>query len=161
MNVTYSQEIAEQVCELIASGLSLRSIGKIDGMPAPSTVLSWCLQHREFMEQYAQARKLQAMLIADEVLDIADDSTNDTQIDDEGNEIVNHDHISRARLRVDTRKWYLSKVFPKVFGPQAPNPPEASQRIVRTVVPNVSSEPVERAKVERYDIEDIQKEAGK
>ena len=29
---------------------------------------------------------------------------------------VDHDHIARARLRVDTRKWLLSKALPKVFG---------------------------------------------
>jgi len=29
---------------------------------------------------------------------------------------VDHEHIQRARLRVDTRKWILSKMLPKVYG---------------------------------------------
>jgi hypothetical protein len=29
---------------------------------------------------------------------------------------VDHDHIQRSRLRVDTRKWLLSEMSPKVYG---------------------------------------------
>ena len=36
--------------------------------------------------------------------------------DDEGKKIVDHDHISRSRLRVDSRKWVASKLLPKVYG---------------------------------------------
>jgi len=31
-------------------------------------------------------------------------------------ETVNPEVIGRSRLRVDTRKWYLSKVLPKIYG---------------------------------------------
>ena len=36
-------------------------------------------------------------------------------IDKDGNEVVNHNVIQRDRLRVDTRKWYLSKLNPKKY----------------------------------------------
>ena len=29
---------------------------------------------------------------------------------------INGEHIARSRLRVDTRKWLLSKCLPKIFG---------------------------------------------
>jgi hypothetical protein len=29
---------------------------------------------------------------------------------------VDHDHIARARLRVDSRKWILSKMLPRIYG---------------------------------------------
>jgi hypothetical protein len=47
---------------------------------------------------------------------IADDGKNDTYEDDEGRTRTDHDVIARSRLRVDTRKWYLSKVLPKIYG---------------------------------------------
>ena len=30
--------------------------------------------------------------------------------------LQDHEHIQRARLRVDTRKWMLSKMLPKLYG---------------------------------------------
>ena len=29
---------------------------------------------------------------------------------------VDHHHIQRSKLRVDTRKWYLSKIVAKIYG---------------------------------------------
>ncbi len=56
--------------------------------------------------------------MADELLQIADDATSDiTKLEsDDGREVVNHEHIARSKLRVDTRKWLLSKCLPKVYG---------------------------------------------
>jgi hypothetical protein len=66
-----------------------------------------------------RAREIGYLRLADELLDISDDATNDYMIrknGDDDEEVVNHDHIARSRLRVDTRKWLLSKMLPKVFG---------------------------------------------
>ena len=30
--------------------------------------------------------------------------------------IADNEHMQRSRLRVDTRKWLLAKVLPKVYG---------------------------------------------
>lgn len=117
----YTKEKADSICKRIASGESLSSICKDEGMPAKSTVCTWVLDKREgFDEQYANARRLQAELLADEIIDIADDSTNDYMVrqskSGEDYETANPEVIGRSRLRVDTRKWYLSKVLPKVYG---------------------------------------------
>lgn len=91
-------------------------------MPVQSTVYRWILSsnpiYSEFQKKYARAREAQAEALFDEILDIADDASNDyVETDDEdGGVRVNHDHIQRSRLRVDSRKWYLSKVLPKKFG---------------------------------------------
>ena len=117
----YNTEIAEKICSLIASGMSLRKICAKDGMPDVTTVILWSIQDREgFSQQYANARRHQAELLADELFDIADDSTNDYMIrqsnSGESHEVSNPEVVARSRLRVDTRKWYLSKVLPKVYG---------------------------------------------
>ena len=54
--------------------------------------------------------------MAEEILAIADDGINDTYVDDDGRPRVDNDVIQRSRLRVDTRKWLMSKMAPKRFG---------------------------------------------
>jgi len=117
----YTQDIADEICMRIAGGESLSSICKEDRMPAKSTVCLWVLDDREgFAEQYDVSRRLQAQLMADEIIDIADESTNDYMVrqskSGEEYETANPEVIGRSRLRVDTRKWYLSKVLPKIYG---------------------------------------------
>lgn len=89
-------------------------------MPAESTVRKWALENREgFYAQYSQARELGYMSMADETLEISDDGRNDWTTRQQGEntiDVVDHDHIARSRLRVDTRKWLLSKALPKMFG---------------------------------------------
>jgi hypothetical protein len=52
----------------------------------------------------------------DDMLVIADDGTNDTYVDGEGNERTDYDVIARSKLRIDTRKWWLARVAPKFYG---------------------------------------------
>lgn len=112
----YTQEIASAICERIAEGASLRSICRDEAMPAQSTVFKWLVQQPAFAEQYAHAREAQADALADEIIDIADDGKRDSYKDADGVEHVDHDHIARARLRVDSRKWIASKLKPKKYG---------------------------------------------
>jgi hypothetical protein len=116
---SYTEEIGDEICARIAAGESLRSICKDDHMPVMSTVMLWVVdgKHVMFSEQYAEARRNQAEVLADELMEIADNGRNDfmEQSDDGGGVAykLNGEHIQRSRLRVDTRKWYLSKVLPK------------------------------------------------
>ena len=114
----YTPELGAEICSRIAEGESLRSICKDDGMPAMSSIMLWLIdgKHEIFSEQYATARRIQAEALADEIFDIADDGRNDwMERNEEGGEAykLNGEAVARARLRVDTRKWYLSKVLPK------------------------------------------------
>lgn len=115
----YSAARVEEVCKLIASGHSLRQIGAMEGMPDRVTVLRWLDAHEEFRTQYARAREAQAEHFADEILEIADDGTNDWMTRNQGDETVtvaDHEHISRSKLRVDARKWLMAKMAPKKYG---------------------------------------------
>lgn len=113
---SYTQEMANTICEQIAEGQSLRSICQAEDMPAKSTVFKWLTQNKDFADQYARARETQADAIFDEILSIADDGLNDTYTDEEGNVRTNQDVIARSRLRVDARKWMAGKLRPKVYG---------------------------------------------
>lgn len=112
----YSQETVAVICDRIALGESLRSICRDEAMPAMSSVFLWLNKHSEFSDQYAHAREAQADTLADEIVDIADDGSRDYTVDADGIATVDHDHIARARLRVDARKWIASKLKPKKYG---------------------------------------------
>jgi hypothetical protein len=67
-------------------------------------------------EQYMRATKIRSDSMGSEILEIADNQENDVITNDEGIEIINHNVINRSRLRVDTRKWLMSKMQPKKYG---------------------------------------------
>lgn len=117
----YTPELADLICDRLAAGQSLRAVCEDEGMPDEKTVRTWAIEGVQgFSPQYARARELGYLAMADELLDIADDGTNDfitkTNADGSTYEQVNSEHIQRSRLRVDTRKWMLSKALPKVYG---------------------------------------------
>lgn len=113
---TFSQEIADKVCDLIADGKSLRQIEAMDGMPGTSTMVRWLQDDPEFRAQYAHAREIQAELLADELIEIADDGRNDWMTLESGNTVVDQEAIQRSKLRIDTRKWIASRLLPKKYG---------------------------------------------
>ena len=117
----YSLELVDRICGQIIDGRSLRTICKDDDMPCTSTVLTWLRTYPEFLLRYEKAKEEQADALAEEMLDIADDGTNDwmEKRDKEGNNIgwqVNGEHVQRSRLRLDTRKWIAAKLKPKKYG---------------------------------------------
>lgn len=117
---TFTWPVAHKICDRMAKGETLRSICRDKGMPPASTVRQWFVDDREgFAAHYARARDAGLDAMADELLDIADDGANDwmekNDPDNPGYQF-NGEHQQRSRLRVDTRKWYLSKLAPKRYG---------------------------------------------
>jgi len=112
----FNWKLADDICAQLAIGKSLRNICQPESMPAVSSVYKWLRENDDFSNQYARAREDQADYLADEIIEIADDGRNDFMEDDEGNMVVDHEHIQRSRLRVDARKFLASKLKPKKYG---------------------------------------------
>jgi hypothetical protein len=117
----YSEEVAALICARIAAGESVRTICRDEDMPAMSTVFVWLAKHEGFQEQYARAREAQADAIMEDILDIADDGTNDwmerqNENGDSAGWSLNGEHVQRSKLRVDARKWMAGKLAPKKYG---------------------------------------------
>ena len=100
----FTPELAETICALICEGQSLRSICQHQDMPDKATVFRWLEANNEFRDQYARARVAQADTFAEEILDIADETSADQA------------HVALSKLRIDTRKWVMSKTAPKKYG---------------------------------------------
>jgi hypothetical protein len=113
---TFTQEVADLICERLADGESLRAICLADDMPNRATVFRWLGAEATFRDQYARAREEQAETLLDEIVEIADDSRHDTIATEKNGEQPNTEWITRSRLRVDARKWVVSKLAPKKYG---------------------------------------------
>jgi CRISPR/Cas system-associated endonuclease Cas3-HD len=115
----YTEEQADLICEKIAtSNFSMKSICEQLDIPV-GTVLAWLHREPTFQEKYARAKEMQADLLAEEILDIADDGSNDFMTivkGDQEYEVENKEFVNRSRLRVDSRKWIASKLKPKKYG---------------------------------------------
>lgn len=116
----FNQDIADEICEEITLGNSIRTVCKPEHMPAISTFYRWLREHDEFQKQYARACEERTEAMSEDILDIADDGTNDfMEVErQDGSTYTKADNeaIQRSRLRIDTRKWLMSKMKPKKYG---------------------------------------------
>jgi len=97
----YTADLADRICARLAAGESIRSICRDPAMPGTSTVMRWKEDDASFRARYAYSREAGLDAMAEEALAIADDTSGDP---------------ARDRLRVDTRKWLLSKMAPRRYG---------------------------------------------
>lgn len=112
----YSDAIAAEIIRRLSEGEALIAICRDEHMPAESTVRGWVTDdHEGFAARYARARDLGLERMAEETVEIADDSGLDVVMTDDGPK-PNGEVVQRAKLRVDTRKWLLSKLAPKRYG---------------------------------------------
>lgn len=108
----------ELILSCIAEGQSLKQIideRTREETPCYATWMNWVNDDEKLLDNYTRAREERADKIFDDILKIADDTSRDTIITDTC-EIPNTEWIARSRLRVDARKWYLSKMDSKRFG---------------------------------------------
>lgn len=97
----YDEKQANLILFMLAEGMTLRAICKLDDMPLQSTVRAWVMSDRDgFEARYRLAREIGYHAMADEVVDIAD-GPGDPQ---------------NKRIRFDARRWLLSKALPKIYG---------------------------------------------
>ena len=116
----YSLELSDLICERLASGESMRSIGRDDAMPMVRTMFRWLREKEEFRHQYEIAKEESADGLVEEMLEIADESSNDYMDKQLANgetvRVLDTEHVQRSRLRIDVRKWSASKLKPKKYG---------------------------------------------
>lgn len=135
----YTDEVSKEICERLAEGESLNAICRSEHMPHKVTVMRWLLSEQEiydnFRNQYALAREIQYQCMADDIIDIADNASNDWMEREDPNNPgfdYNGEAVARSRLRVDTRKWFMSKVLPK-FADKQKKPQADSDKLIEVL----------------------------
>lgn len=115
----YSQELADDVCSYLSTGESLRTVCTHKGMPEARTIFRWLREKEDFCQQYTRAKQEAADALAEEIIDIADDGTNDYMTITKGDysyNVEDKEVTNRSKLRVETRKWIMAKMKPKKYG---------------------------------------------
>lgn len=116
--IPYNKEIAEKICDYISSNTcSLNQACKNNkDFPQRETIHTWRIRYPDFAEMYLNAKKSQVEALVDEALEVAQDSSQDTVVDDNGVERANSEWIGRSRLKIDTYKWIACKLVPRLYG---------------------------------------------
>ena len=120
----FTKELASDICEALADGKSFRTIcADKKKYPSAVTIYNWLATNEEFLKQYARAKERYADRVAEEIIEIADDSSEDEifiEADEESGKsakkVMNNEFVQRSRLRVDARKWIAARLAPKKYG---------------------------------------------
>ena len=95
-----TEAVQAEILTRVSTGESLRKICKDKHLPDARNVFKFIYSNDTFRQQYETSRQEQAEWLGEEIVDIADNDTGDTQ---------------RDRLRIDARKWVMSKMLPKKY----------------------------------------------
>ena len=115
---SYDPAVAHQICEMLSEGIPLREICRMEGMPPWRNIYFWMARDEDLAAHIARAREVGYDSIAEECLDIADNSVNDWVNREQFNprtkkveviRVVDAEHIQRSKLRIETRLKLLAK----------------------------------------------------
>ena len=131
----YTPEIGEEICVRLMGGETLKEISEDPRFPNRRTVARWLHRDAKFRENYISARQVAMEIMGEELIEIADDTSNDymerERHDGSFETVVNHENINRSRLRVDARKWLMAKLAPSRFA-DAPKPDGSKENPLHT-----------------------------
>ena len=133
-NESYVPELGEAICAMVAGGMSLSEACKRSEIEK-SMVASWITTDAggEFRGKYERAMRAKALLLADEIVEIADDTRDDWETIQtaSGNTYtkVNTEAVMRSKLRVETRQKLAKQFLPTLYGDESVGDTE-SHRVV-------------------------------
>jgi hypothetical protein len=104
-----------EVLNLVADGLSVTKACEKVGVTR-RLFYDRLKEHEDLRYNYARAIELRADRIFDDILLIADETSSDKRSVNDEKEITDNEAIQRSKLRVDARKWVLSRMNPKKYG---------------------------------------------
>jgi hypothetical protein len=106
---SFTQEMADAICERLCEGEPFRAICRDEGMPAWRTVYDWMKVHKEFSAHIACAREEGFDAIAERARQTARGKTNKAGGDSSGD-------VQRDKLIIETDLKLLAKWDPKRYG---------------------------------------------
>ena len=115
---SYSPELADEICERISKGETLRAICRDTHTPSWRAVYDWIAKDVDFASHIAHARELGFDAIAEEALSIADTPMEgiETEESDTGKRVKRSDMLGHRKLQIETRLKLLAKWSPAKYG---------------------------------------------
>ena len=120
MTRRYDEETGIAICTRIIEGETIKEICEDPDLPSQRTIYRWLAAIPTFWQLYARAREALMDRWADEIIEIADDSSED-YVDHIGADGVverrfDPEAVQRSKLRIETRKWLMSKLASRRYG---------------------------------------------
>lgn len=118
----FSAKLAEEICNRVAGGETLSEIcrRKGPGVLNRKTIIQWFVRYPDFNHAYMRAFVTRLSHASDEIISIAEDGTNDfiERLKEDGAKtlIFNREHVERSKMRIDARKWLMTKLLPHQYG---------------------------------------------
>lgn len=100
----YTQELADEICERIANGESLRQICFEESKPSMVTIFRWLKDKDDFCNNYIRSREIQGDAIYEDIVRL-EKAVEDKKIP-----------FQDARVIIDSMKWRAAKMLPKKYG---------------------------------------------
>lgn len=99
----YTDDIADELCERIMLGETIRELDLDPTMPSATTILTWLDRRPAFREKWNVAVQNSALMMEHDMLHIAAAAKS-------------KDEVLAAKLRISTMQWVASKRAPQVYG---------------------------------------------
>lgn len=120
----YTEEISKEICALVADGVNLRRVCRMEGMPSWRTVYDWVVAHPDFATRLAHARDIGYDAIAEEALEIANTPllgfkkvySSGGDKDEDSMTVTEDDMLGHRKLQIETRLKLLAVWNPKKYG---------------------------------------------
>lgn len=106
----YTKAAAERICKVVAEGGSLRAAARAEGL-SHGTIREWLKRYADFSAQYARACEVKHRGYEEEIDEAVAEAERAAS-----DPVCGSLRIQAARLRIDTRKWQLGKMLPKIYG---------------------------------------------
>ena len=110
----YTQEIAQQMCEMLAEGVSLREICRQDGFPEWRTVYDWMWRDEALSTAIARAREVGQDAIAEQIW--LDMNQEPERILSEGGGRIDSGYVQWQKAKAEIGLKLLAKWNPKRYG---------------------------------------------
>lgn len=110
----YTPELADEICERISSGETLRSICRDSHMPSWVTIYNWVDSDSKLALRFARARTMGFDAIAEELIDLVEAPLKSNDLAVKPADIVAH-----RRLEGDIKLKLLAKWSPSKYGDRA------------------------------------------
>lgn len=116
----YTDKLATAICERLGNGETATAICRDKTMPTWATLKRWERENEDFAKAYEIARRQCVEYHTDEIMEIADNATNDymDRIRRDGStyRAFDRESFERSRLRVNSRQWHATKILRGVYG---------------------------------------------
>lgn len=114
----FSEELAVEICDTISrTPMSIAGLcRKNPHWPCKDTIFEWRRKYKFFSDLYARAKQEQVEAIVDQMMEIAEGTSEDYYQDENGKKKFDKEHVQRSRLRIDTAKWFACKLAPRIYG---------------------------------------------